>query len=84
MKTDLEQSHQKKYIVTKFKDTDRNSKETDIKAQLTANMTQSYWSRNHIESRNHIDSRYKAKNDTDMPNNKKYVFPNASDANILK
>ena len=42
MKTDLEQSHQKKYIVTKFKDTDRNSKETDIKAQLTANMTQSY------------------------------------------
>ena len=42
METDLEQSHQKKYIVTKFQDTDRNSKETDIKAQLTPNMTQSY------------------------------------------
>ena len=47
-------------------------------------MTHSYWSRNHIESRNHIDSRYQAKNDTDVSNNKKYVFPNVADANILK
>ena len=84
METDLEQSHQKKYIVTKFNDTDRNSKEIDIKAQTTANITHSYWSRSHIESRNHIDSRCQAKNDTDMPSNKKYDFPNVSGTNILK
>ena len=29
----------KKYIVAKFKDTDRNNKETDIETQAMANMT---------------------------------------------
>ena len=67
VETDLEQSYKKNYIVTKFKDTDRNNEESDIEAQTIANMT----------SRN-------SKNDADVSSNIKYVFPNASRANILK
>ena len=67
VETDLEQSYKKNYIVTKFKDTDRNNEESDIEAQTIANMT----------SRN-------SKNDVDVSSNVKYVFPNASRANILK
>ena len=67
VETDLEQSYKKNYIVTKFKDTDRNNEESDIEAQTIANMT----------SRN-------SKNDVDVSSNIKYVFPNASRANILK
>ena len=39
VETDLEQSYKKNYIVTKFKDTDRNNEESDIEAQTIANMT---------------------------------------------
>ena len=67
VETNLEQSYKKNYIVTKFKDTDRNNEESDIEAQTIANMT----------SRN-------SKNDVDVSSNIKYVFPNASRANILK
>ena len=48
VETDLEQSYKKNYIVTKFKDTDRNNEESDIEAQTIANMT----SRN---SKNDVD-----------------------------
>ena len=67
VETDLEQSYKKNYIVTKFKDTDRNNEESDIEAQTIANMT-----------------RRNSKNDVDVSSNMKYVFPNASCANILK
>ena len=53
--------------MTKFKDTDRNNVETNIKTQTIDNMTVS-----------------NSKNDSDISNNKKYVYPNVSYANILK
>ena len=53
--------------MTKFKDTDRNNVETNIKTQTTDNMTVS-----------------NSKNDSDISNNKKHVYPNVSYANILK
>ena len=39
VETDLQQSYEKNYIVTKFKDTDRNNEETDIETQTMANMS---------------------------------------------
>ena len=65
--TDLEQSYEKSYIVTKFKDTDRNNEVIDIKTQTIAKLTVS-----------------NSKNNIDVSNNRKCVFPNVSYANILK
>ena len=67
VETNLEQTYEKNYIVTKLKDSDRNNEETDIETQTVTNMTVS-----------------NNKNDSDISNNKKYVFPNVSYANILK
>ena len=67
VETNLEQTYEKKYIVTKLKDSDRSNEETDIETQTVTKMTVS-----------------NNKNDSDISNNKKYVFPNVSYANILK
>ena len=74
----------KNSVVTKFKDTDRILSRLIQKFKQLLTWLIHIGSRYPIESRNRIDSRYQAKNDIDVSNDRKYVFPNVSYANILE